>query len=58
MKNELILARFTGQKKRASAQRLVAILREFGIESLLDTRFTQLKDNLADNETSFQPVVD
>jgi hypothetical protein len=58
MKNELILARFSGQKKRASAQRLLAILREFGIESLLDTRFTQLKDNLADNEISFQPVVD
>jgi hypothetical protein len=49
MKNELILARFTGQYKRSSAQRLVAILQEFGIQSLLDARFTQLKDNPADN---------
>jgi hypothetical protein len=39
MKNELILARYTGQKKRAAAQRLRAILEEFGLSSLLDTRF-------------------
>jgi hypothetical protein len=57
MKNELILARYTGQKKRASAQRLVAILREFGIEALLDTRFTQVKHNLADNEIQHPSVV-
>jgi hypothetical protein len=50
MKNELILARYTGQKKRSAAQRLRAILQEFGIESLLDTRFTRLPDNQADNE--------
>ncbi len=50
MKNELILARFTGQRKDKSAQRLKAILQEFGIESLLDVRFTHLKDN-ADNES-------
>jgi len=29
MKNELILARYTGQKKRAAAERLRAILGEF-----------------------------
>jgi hypothetical protein len=52
MKNELILARYTGQHKRSSAQRLVAILQEFGILSLLDTRFTQLKDNSQDNPVS------
>jgi hypothetical protein len=51
MKNELILARYTGQRKRSSAQRLRAILQEFGIESLLDVRFTHLKDNVMDNET-------
>jgi hypothetical protein len=51
MKNELILARYTGQKKRSAAQRLRAILQEFGIESLLKTRFTHLQDNQADNET-------
>jgi hypothetical protein len=39
LKNELILARHTGQKKRAAAQRLRAILEEFGLSSLLDTRF-------------------
>ena len=50
MKNELILARYTGQRKRSAAQRLVSILQEFGIQTLLDTRFTHLKDNLADNE--------
>ena len=49
MKNELILARFTGQRKRAAAVRLTEILKEFGIETLLDTRFTGIKDNLTDN---------
>ena len=49
MKNVLILARFTGQRKRSSAQRLLAILQEFGISALLDTRFTYIKDNLSDN---------
>jgi hypothetical protein len=49
MKNELIVARYTGQHNRSSAQRLVALLREFGIASLLDTRFTHVKDNPADN---------
>jgi len=39
MKNELILARHTGQKKRAAAQRLVAILDEFGLSALLPVRF-------------------
>ncbi len=39
MKNELIIARYTGQKKRAAAERLGAILEEFGLTELLDTRF-------------------
>ncbi len=39
MKNELIIARHTGQIKRAAAQRLRALLQEFGLASLLDTRF-------------------
>ena len=42
MKNELIIARHTGQKKRAAAERLRALLDEFGLSSLLDTRFKQL----------------
>ena len=39
MKNELIIARYTGQKKRSAAERLSAILREFGLESLGPLRF-------------------
>ncbi|TXT41631.1 MAG: hypothetical protein FD135_35 [Comamonadaceae bacterium] len=45
MKNELILARYTGQKKRSAAQRLYALLEEFGLKELLHTRFTYLPDN-------------
>jgi hypothetical protein len=48
MKNELILARYTGHKKRAAAERLQAVLKEFGLEALLDTRFTGLADNVKD----------
>jgi hypothetical protein len=51
MKNELILARYTGQRKHAAAVRLADILKEFGIENLLDTRFTGINDNLTDNRT-------
>jgi hypothetical protein len=39
LKNELILARYTGQRKRAAAQRLTSILEEFGLEALLQSRF-------------------
>jgi hypothetical protein len=42
MKNELILARFTGQRKRAAAERLRAILQEFGIEGLIEKRYPLL----------------
>ena len=45
LKNELIIARYTGQKKRSAAERLRAILVQFGIESLLETRF-RLPDGL------------
>lgn len=45
LKNELIIARHTGQKKRAAAQRLRALLAEFGLNDLLHTRFTALPDN-------------
>ena len=44
MKNELIIARRTtqssGHKKQASAQRLQALLQQFGLEELLHTRFS------------------
>jgi hypothetical protein len=56
MKNELILARYTGHRKKGAALRLVAILEEFGLETLLNTRFTGLKDNLPDNPSSVQAV--
>ena len=55
MKNELILARYTGHKKRAAAERLQAVLKEFGLEALLDIRFTGLTENTKvvqrDNQT-------
>ena len=34
MKNELILAKFTGQRKQASADRLNALLQEFGLNEI------------------------
>ncbi|WCM92398.1 SAM-dependent methyltransferase [Acidovorax sp. NCPPB 2350] len=39
MKNELIVARHTGQRKRSAAERLRAILAEFGLEESLARRF-------------------
>jgi hypothetical protein len=45
MKNELIVARHTGQRKRSAAERLRAILSEFGLERDLGPRF-----GLADDE--------
>jgi hypothetical protein len=42
MKNELILARFTGHPKRSAAERLRAILAEFGLADLEQRRFPQL----------------
>ena len=39
MKNELILAKYTGQKKRASGERLLALLQEFGVEALMGSRY-------------------
>ncbi len=39
MKNELILAKYTGQKKRASGERLLALLSEFGVAGLMGGRY-------------------
>jgi hypothetical protein len=39
MKNELIIARFTGQRKQSAAQRLHEILAQFGLQELTQTRF-------------------
>ncbi|MDI9233783.1 class I SAM-dependent methyltransferase [Limnohabitans lacus] len=42
MKNELILAKYTGQKKRSAGERLQALLQEFGIEDLMGSRYPQI----------------
>jgi hypothetical protein len=42
LKNELILARRTGHGKRSAAERLRALLAEFGLESLEATRYPSL----------------
>lgn len=42
LKNELILARRTGQGRRSSAERLRALLAEFGLQSLEPARFPGL----------------
>jgi hypothetical protein len=42
MKNELIVARWTGQRRRAAAERLRAILGEFGLQALEARRFPGL----------------
>jgi hypothetical protein len=42
MKNELILARWTGQRRRSAGERLRAILAEFGLEALEESRFAAL----------------
>ena len=42
LKNELILARRTGQRKHSAAQRLRAVLAQFGLESLEASRFARL----------------
>jgi hypothetical protein len=43
LKNELILALYTGQRKRSAADRLRAVLAEFGLESLEATRYPGLQ---------------
>ena len=42
MKNELILARFTGHRKHSAGQRLKALLEEFALEPLLAKRYPAL----------------
>jgi hypothetical protein len=42
MKNELILAKYTGQKKRSAAERLTALLEDFGLSQMLPLRFPSL----------------
>ncbi|MEY2802217.1 MAG: hypothetical protein RL513_1802 [Pseudomonadota bacterium] len=44
LKNELILARYTGHRKRSAAQRLRAVLAEFGLSGLEPMRYARLAD--------------
>ncbi len=46
MKNELIMARHTGQMRRSAAERLQALLEQFGLQELLATRFRLPVTNL------------
>ena len=39
MKNELIIARHTGRKKKAAGDRLIDILATFGLTQMLDSRY-------------------
>ena len=41
LKNELILARHTGQRKRSAAERLCHLAQEFGLDDWLSRRFPQ-----------------
>lgn len=58
MKNELIVAQYTGRKNRSAAQRLCALLEQFGLQELQHTRFTRLPDNGADNQNTASRVAD
>ena len=42
MKNELILAKYTGQKKHSARERLQALLAQFGLDALAQTRYPAL----------------
>ena len=42
MKNELILAKYTGQRKRSARERLEALLAQFGLDALAATRYPAL----------------
>ncbi|MBV8250131.1 MAG: SAM-dependent methyltransferase, partial [Comamonas sp.] len=50
MKNELIVARYTGHKKRSAVERLRQLLAEFGIASLQASRFPMLPAEAQKNE--------
>jgi hypothetical protein len=43
LKNELILARYTGQRRRSAAERLRAVLSEFGLKGLEPLRYPGLE---------------
>jgi len=48
LKNELIVARRTGQRKHSAARRLQALLAQFGLSDLIGVRFQFLASDLSD----------
>ena len=42
LKNELIIAKYLGQKKQSAANHLKALIKEFGLEALLKIRFSRI----------------
>lgn len=48
MKNELIIARYTGQRKRSARERLQEILQQFGLERAMAPRFGLAEDGSAE----------
>ena len=57
LKNELIVGRYTGQRKRSAAQRLRALLAEFGLQGLEATRYPGLPAPLDDRDAASQAAV-
>ena len=45
LKNELIIARWSGRRKHSAGERLRALLAEFGVTELLATRFSRLVES-------------
>ncbi|WP_240467070.1 SAM-dependent methyltransferase [Comamonas sp. lk] len=57
MKNELIVARYTGHKKRASAERLHQLLAEFGLSGLAALRYPHLPAETQPTEQGAEAAV-
>jgi hypothetical protein len=58
LKNELIVARYTGQRKRSAAQRLRALLAEFGLQALESVRYPGLPALVEVSEEVVAPEAD
>jgi hypothetical protein len=56
MKNELILAKFTGQRKQASADRLNVLLQEFGLEEMRNWGQVPINSTINWNLTPISPT--
>ena len=52
LKNELILAHYTGHRKRSAAERMQAIAEEFGLHELLARRYPRVAEVLAADAAS------